>query len=139
MTTVTQGNTGTYTFAAGEQVTVTLDPSELARITVTSSTGTVKYSASASGTENIGPFVAGDVFSISAIKGDVDYTISVSASSPGAFTGVTYDGSNRVTSYVSGGITYTVAYPSSVLMTITGGGVIRTIVLDGSGRIVSAI
>jgi hypothetical protein len=50
-------------------------------------------------------------------------------------TGVTYDGSNRVTAFTINNINYTVAYASGS-MTISGSdGTTRTVALDGSGRV----
>lgn len=47
---------------------------------------------------------------------------------------VTYDGSNRATSFALGDTSFSVAYAADVI-TVSGGGVTRTISLDGSGRI----
>lgn len=47
---------------------------------------------------------------------------------------VTYDGSNRSTSFALGDTSFSVAYAADVI-TVSGGGVTRTISLDGSGRI----
>lgn len=50
-------------------------------------------------------------------------------------SGVTYDGSNKVTGFVAGGVTYTVAYASGSI-TVTGSDGSSVVVsLDGSGRI----
>jgi hypothetical protein len=65
-------------------------------------------------------------------------TLSGGATGNG-FTGATYDGSNRVTGYSSGGNTYTVTYPTSTSIVVTGGGTTTTITLDGSGRITSVV
>lgn len=49
-------------------------------------------------------------------------------------SGVSYDGSSRVTGYTLNGVAYTVAYPSSTSITVTGGGRVKTLTLDSSGR-----
>lgn len=88
MTTVTQGNTGTYTFAVNEMATLTLTGSQQARVEVTDgATGKVKYGAASSVSETFGPFLAGDVLSITAMRGSVVYTISTYVPSGG--TGIT--------------------------------------------------
>lgn len=77
MTTVTQGSTGTYTFAVNEMATLTLTGSQQARVEVTDGvTGKVKYGAASSVNETFGPFAAGDVLSVTAMRGSVIYTIS---------------------------------------------------------------
>lgn len=78
--TVTQGNTGTYTFYQGEAAQITLDPNERAQIAVLSSTGAQRFGGNLSNSQAIGPFNAGDVLSITAIAGDVDYSVITSAS-----------------------------------------------------------
>lgn len=55
---------------------------------------------------------------------------------PLTLASVTYDGSSRVTGYTLNGVAYTVAYPSSTSITVTGGGRVKTITLDSSGRMV---
>lgn len=77
MTTITQGAVGSYIFSANESATITLDPSESARVVVTSASGAQKFGSTVSGTRTIGPFSAGDVLSITAIRGSVDYTVTV--------------------------------------------------------------
>lgn len=75
MTTVTAGNTGSYTFTATQTVTVTLDPNERARVTVYRS-GTVVYSTVLAAPQVIGPFLVNDILNITAIGGSIDYTIN---------------------------------------------------------------
>ena len=77
MTTITQGTTGTYTFTAGEQAAISLDPGERAAVVVTSAAGVVRYSDAVSEPRTIGPFSTGDVMQLTATKGDIDYTASV--------------------------------------------------------------
>lgn len=54
-------------------------------------------------------------------------------------TSVTYDGLDRVTGYLLNGVIHTVTYPSATTQVDVGGGRTRTVTLDGSGRIVSAV
>lgn len=57
---------------------------------------------------------------------------------PGALSGVTYDGSSRATAWTIDGVSYTADY-TPTRITITGSdGTIKTIQLDGSGRITGA-
>lgn len=79
MTTVAAGTTGTYTFSDGQSVTITLDPAEQALYSVTSAAGVVKASSAVSGTSVKGPFRAGDVLSITAMRGIVDFAVSAAA------------------------------------------------------------
>jgi hypothetical protein len=77
MTTVTQGTTGTYTFAANEMVTLALTGSQQARVEVIDAvTGKVKYGATTSVSETFGPFNVSDALSVTAVRGSVVYTIS---------------------------------------------------------------
>lgn len=77
MTTVTQGTTGTYTFAANEMVTLALTGSQQARVEVLdATTGKVKYGATSSVSETFGPFNLNDTLSVTAVRGSVVYTIS---------------------------------------------------------------
>lgn len=53
---------------------------------------------------------------------------------PLTLASVSYDGSNRTTGYTLNGVAYTVAYPNSTTITVTGAGKTKTITLDSSGR-----
>lgn len=77
MTTVTAGSTGTYTFLQGESLTVSPDAGEMAHITVLSSAGVLKCKDQITAPRSYGPFSGGDALSITAVRGDVDYTTSV--------------------------------------------------------------
>lgn len=55
-------------------------------------------------------------------------------SKPVTLAGVSYDGSSRLTACTLNGVAYTVAYPNSTTITVTGGGKTKTITLDSSGR-----
>lgn len=52
-------------------------------------------------------------------------------------SGITYDGSGRMSGYTQAGIAYTITYPTSSTMVIAGGGAQRTVTLDGSNRVTS--
>jgi hypothetical protein len=55
-------------------------------------------------------------------------------------SGVTYDGSSRVSGYTVGTVTFTVAYPDSTHATITSSlGSSRSVTFDGSGRVTAII
>ena len=75
MTTVTGGTTAAYTFPASQTVLFTLDPSERAIVAVTRS-GLVIFGSNVSTNSTIGPFLTGDVMSITALTADVVYTTS---------------------------------------------------------------
>lgn len=56
---------------------------------------------------------------------------------PGEFlSGMVYDTRGRATSCVIGVTTYTIAYPDSTHVTISGGGKLVTITLDSAGRVI---
>lgn len=57
---------------------------------------------------------------------------------PGEVSGVTYDGSNRVTQLTIDGVTYTLTYATSSITISGDDGSVKTISLDGSGRISGA-
>lgn len=77
MTTVTQGTSSAYTFAANEMVTLALSGVQQARVEVVDAiTGKVKYGASTSVSETFGPFNVNDALTVTAIRGSVVYTIS---------------------------------------------------------------
>ena len=52
-------------------------------------------------------------------------------------TGITYDGSNRVTGYTKLGIAHTVTYPTATTIIDTSSGGTITVDLDGLGRVVN--
>lgn len=56
----------------------------------------------------------------------------------GEVSDVTYDGSNRVTSLKIDNVTYTVIYATSTITISGDDGSVKTISLDGSGRISGA-
>lgn len=74
MTTVSAGTTGSYTFAAGEQANISPDADEAAYVVVTRGASQI-YAATIRGGETIGPYLSGDVMSLTAQRGDIDYTI----------------------------------------------------------------
>ena len=51
-------------------------------------------------------------------------------------SGVTYNAQDKVTAYSVGNVSYTVTYPSTTSIVVTGNGKTTTITLDDSGRIV---
>lgn len=75
MTTISAGTTGAYTFTGPDSVQVTLDPNEQANVVVTAPSGRHKYRSSMSTSRTLGPFGTGDVMAISAVRGNVDYSI----------------------------------------------------------------
>lgn len=50
---------------------------------------------------------------------------------------IVYDGSGNIISFTRGNTAYTVTYPSSTLVVVTGGYVVQTITLDAQGRVIS--
>lgn len=76
MTTITQGNSGSYTFAANEYINLIITPGNQADVIVRSAAGVLEYGSTSYSSESIGPYSAGDVLTITAIRGSVDYTIS---------------------------------------------------------------
>jgi hypothetical protein len=72
-----------------------------------------------------------------ASSGNTTLTTSAAAkiTSPGVLSGVTYDGSNRATSWTIDGVTYTATYSTNQIL-VTGSDITTTrITLDGTGRI----
>lgn len=80
MTTIAAGASGAYTFSGGETVIVQLDPGEVAELDVLSSTGQQRLGGLITSTRAIGPFVAGDVMALTAVRGAVDWTIQYAPS-----------------------------------------------------------
>lgn len=77
MTTITQGTTGTYTFAANEMATLALTESQQVRVEVIDAiTLKVKYGATTSVSQTFGPFNSGDTLVATAVRGSVVYSIS---------------------------------------------------------------
>lgn len=73
MTTVTIGTSSSYTFTGADSIALTLAQGTQARVSVTSAAGVQKYSNAISESRNIGPFATGDVFSVTAQRGSIDY------------------------------------------------------------------
>lgn len=73
MTTVTIGTSSSYTFTGADSIALTLAQGTQARLSVTSASGAQKYSNAISDNRTIGPFATGDVFSVTAIRGSIDY------------------------------------------------------------------
>ena len=65
--------------------------------------------------------------------------IQASVSGAGTVSGVTYDGSNRVTGYSANGIAYVVAYPNPTTVTVAGNGKTITVTLDSQGRVIGKV
>jgi hypothetical protein len=89
MTTVSAGATGTATLAATSTINITLDPTEKAYVTVARGAVTL-FGGSIASSCTIGPYLTGDVFTITAQRGAVDYTVS--PYSAGGTTSVTVSG-----------------------------------------------
>lgn len=81
MPTVAAGSTASYTLPSQQQITLTFDQGERAEWEVRRS-GTLVASGSATTTRTIGPFNAGDVLSITASRGAVDYAAASYSSAP---------------------------------------------------------
>jgi hypothetical protein len=73
MTTVTQGNSSTFTFTGADSIAITLAQGTLAHARVLSAAGLQKYSNAISESRTIGPFATGDVLTITAARGSIDY------------------------------------------------------------------
>lgn len=73
MTTITQGNSSSYTFTGADSIAVTLAQGTKARASVSSAAGVLKYSNAITESRTIGPFSTGDVLSITADRGSIDY------------------------------------------------------------------
>lgn len=91
MTTVSAGTASTYTFSQGESVTVSPDAGEAAQVIVTCA-GVQKAGTVITATRTLGPFNAGDLLSVTALRGDVDYTVQI----PVVGSALTADGSGNV-------------------------------------------
>src|ERR1051326_3267723 len=85
MTTITAGNSGSYTFSGGETVTVQLDQGETAKLDVLSAAGVQRSSSMITSTRAIGPFAAGDVMTLTAQRGNVDWTLSYESAGQRSF------------------------------------------------------
>ncbi len=72
MPSITAGSVGTYTLTATEEITVTLDSAEYAEVYVSRS-GRQVFGQRISSSRSLGQFNAGDVVSITAVGGTVDY------------------------------------------------------------------
>lgn len=84
MPTVSAGTTATYTFPLTQTVTISPDSNESAAVTVTRG-GVIIFSGAITSGQSIGPYIAGDVLTVTAQRGAVDYTVeSVPAAVPGA-------------------------------------------------------
>ena len=87
MTTVTAGSTGTYTFSASyNSVSITLDGAERAHVLVVSSAGALKCNDNIQTSRTLGPFAVGDVMTLTAIGGSVDFTAVDSSQASEALT-----------------------------------------------------
>lgn len=75
MPTISAGASGTYTFTATQTVTFTCDPMESALWDL-SRGGRVIASSRASNEQTIGPYQSGDVLTITAVRGAIDYTVN---------------------------------------------------------------
>ena len=75
MTTVSAGASDTYTFSGSGTVALTVDANEAAQIEVRRS-GAVIFSDRASGPRNYGPFLSGDVMTLTAQRAAIDYVVS---------------------------------------------------------------
>ena len=65
----------------------------------------------------------------------ISSTASGGSASVSTISGVTYNGSSRVTAYSKDGVAYTVTYPNSTTIVVAGNGKTRTITINGSGAI----
>lgn len=75
MPTISAGSAGSYTFTGTQTITITCDPAEVALWEV-SRAGRVVASSRAGNDQVIGPFQAGDVLTITAARGAIDYTVN---------------------------------------------------------------
>jgi len=75
MTTVAAGSSSTYTFTGSQSVSVTLDPGETALVEIRRG-GVIISSQQVTGSRTLGPYISGDVMSLTAIRGTVDYSVS---------------------------------------------------------------
>lgn len=75
MTTVTAGATGTYTLTGPQTIAIDVAANEQAQAIVIRAGVQIYGDTVRSGTV-IGPFLAGDVFTLTAQRGDVDYTVA---------------------------------------------------------------
>jgi hypothetical protein len=80
MTTVSAGASGSYTFAANEQATISPTQGEACEVEVRRA-GVLIAGRRVTTELSIGPFDAGDVMQLTAQRGAVDYTISAYAGS----------------------------------------------------------
>lgn len=118
--------------------------------------GRVVESVQISASRSFGPYMHDMTAAVSCFAGSlVEATVSVdtapglsasqragSASlvSGAGISGVTYDGSSRVSGYTVNGVAHTVTYPTSTSAVITNTlGAVRNVTFDGSGRVTAII
>ena len=99
MTTISAGASGSYTFAQNEQALISPAQGEACQLTVLRS-GVVIDSRRVTTEKVIGPFSAGDVMTLTAQRGAVDYTVSAGVES---FAVVAQGGSSAGYSFVVDG------------------------------------
>lgn len=75
MPTVTAGTTASYTFTAQDSVLFDVGTAEVVNVQVLSSTGARLFSSPLNRTQIIGPFPVGAVMTMTAVRGDADYTV----------------------------------------------------------------
>lgn len=101
--------------------------------------------------QTFGPYGVAAVLLVTNVSGRTDYvadnaTFTLSRTEKAAFNGLVsgggisaaaIDGSSRLSSITKAGVTYSVGYPNSTQVVISGGGKTRTLTLDASGRLSS--
>lgn len=75
MTTVSAGSTDSYTFTTNDSVRFDIDTGEVANVRVSNGSAGFLFSSPINTTRIIGPFPVGAVMTVTAVRGDVDYTI----------------------------------------------------------------
>ena len=85
MTTVTAGSVGSFTLTSSQIITISPDSGEYAVFDVLRD-GVIVASGRARAGQTFGPYETGDVFTLTAQRGDVDYTVSSAPESAGTLT-----------------------------------------------------
>lgn len=88
MPTVSAGSTATYTLTSAQSIAITFDANESASVSVSRS-GSVIFSQNLRSSTTIGPYLAGDVMTLVAERGPVDYTTATAPDGPNPASSLT--------------------------------------------------
>jgi hypothetical protein len=142
MATITSGNSTTFGVYGDQTITLNTTPGTEGTVTWNSPNGAQVVQVGPMPLVNkvINMNGVTSAMTVTCKTGSLTYDLSSSylvsgGGNSAGLTGVTYDGSNRVTGYTLDGVTYTVTGWGTSTVTVAGSDAsTRTITLDGSGR-----